>query len=38
MKIEDAKNYGGEYVEITAPVQETTVLTPDSIGGEIWYN
>lgn len=37
MKTESTKEHG-EYVEITFPVQEVTVIPQEVVGGEIWYN
>lgn len=37
MKMDQTKNYG-EYVDITAAIQETVVNPHDLMGGEIWYN
>ena len=37
MKTDQTKNYG-EYVDITAAIQETVVTPHDLMGGEIWYN
>ena len=37
MKTDQTKNYG-EYVDITAAIQETVVKPHDLMGGEIWYN
>lgn len=37
MKTDQTKNYG-EYVDITAAIQETVVTHHDLMGGEIWYN
>lgn len=38
MKTDQTKNYGEEYVDITAAIQETVVTPHDLMGGEIWYN